>query len=304
MMGDRQPLRMALGERVEVGREDGALPVAVRVQQAHPAVGGLERGLQQRIDRRDAAPAGVRDEVAGRFAPRQKTPAGRVDSSGSPAPSESAIQFETSPPATRFTVTCSSRVDLGGGRHRVRAQHPPAVDGHPERQELPGPIGECAASSDRHVEHERHRFAGFGDDAANPQRVEAVCPRHFHSAPEWRRSYPQTIIALSTSGNVSESRGRLPLGCRVRWLHAEERVGRVSRRELAVARVLDPARARAETRIQRFLDAALELMSASPDREFTVQEVVERSGQSLRSFYQYFEGKYELLVALFEDSVR
>ena len=65
-----------------------------------------------------------------------------------------------------------------------------------------------------------------------------------------------------------------------------------------------PARARAETRIQRFLDAAFELMTASPGREFTVQEVVERSGQSLRSFYQYFEGKYELLVALFEDSVR
>ncbi len=80
--------------------------------------------------------------------------------------------------------------------------------------------------------------------------------------------------------------------------------GGVSRRELAVARVLDPARARAETRIQRFLDAALELMNTSSGKEFTVQEVVERSGQSLRSFYQYFEGKYELLVALFEDSVR
>lgn len=78
----------------------------------------------------------------------------------------------------------------------------------------------------------------------------------------------------------------------------------VSRRELAVARVLDPARARAETRVQRFLDAAFELMNTSSGREFTVQEVVERSGQSLRSFYQYFEGKYELLVALFEDSVR
>jgi AcrR family transcriptional regulator len=78
----------------------------------------------------------------------------------------------------------------------------------------------------------------------------------------------------------------------------------VSRRELAVARVLDPARARAETRVQRFLDAAFELMNSSSGREFTVQEVVERSGQSLRSFYQYFEGKYELLVALFEDSVR
>jgi AcrR family transcriptional regulator len=45
-------------------------------------------------------------------------------------------------------------------------------------------------------------------------------------------------------------------------------------------------------------------MNSSSGREFTVQEVVERSGQSLRSFYQYFEGKYELLVALFEDSVR
>src|ERR671937_792374 len=75
-------------------------------------------------------------------------------------------------------------------------------------------------------------------------------------------------------------------------------------RELAVARSLDPARVRAENRVQRFLDAALELMASSPDKEFTVQEVVERSGQSLRSFYQYFAGKHELLLALFEESVR
>ncbi|MEX2293898.1 MAG: TetR/AcrR family transcriptional regulator [Acidimicrobiales bacterium] len=76
-----------------------------------------------------------------------------------------------------------------------------------------------------------------------------------------------------------------------------------SRRELAVARSLDPARARAEKRVQRFLDAALELMSESDGKDFTVQQVVDRSGQSLRSFYQYFEGKYELLLALFEESV-
>src|SRR3954454_594727 len=75
-------------------------------------------------------------------------------------------------------------------------------------------------------------------------------------------------------------------------------------RELAVARSLDPARVRAEKRVQRFLDAALDLMQTAPDKEFTVQEVVERSGQSLRSFYQYFAGKYELLLALFEESVR
>src|SRR3954468_7708254 len=78
----------------------------------------------------------------------------------------------------------------------------------------------------------------------------------------------------------------------------------VSWRELAVARSLDPARGGAEKRVQRFLDAALELMNSSSGKDFTVQEVVERSGQSLRSFYQYFAGKYELLLALFEESVR
>jgi AcrR family transcriptional regulator len=75
-------------------------------------------------------------------------------------------------------------------------------------------------------------------------------------------------------------------------------------REMAVARSLDPARVRAEKRVQRFLDAALELINSERGRDFTVQEVVERSGQSLRSFYQYFTGKHELLLALFEDAVR
>lgn len=75
-------------------------------------------------------------------------------------------------------------------------------------------------------------------------------------------------------------------------------------RELAVERSLDAARSRAEKRAQRFLDAALELMATDTGREFTVQEVVARSGQSLRSFYQYFAGKHELLLALFEESVR
>ena len=79
----------------------------------------------------------------------------------------------------------------------------------------------------------------------------------------------------------------------------------VSWREQAVARSLDSARARAESRVQRFLDAALELMNDSePGKDFTVQDVVEKSGQSLRSFYQYFGGKQELLLALFEESVR
>jgi AcrR family transcriptional regulator len=35
-----------------------------------------------------------------------------------------------------------------------------------------------------------------------------------------------------------------------------------------------------------------------------VQEVVDRSRQSLRSFYQHFDGKHELLLALLEDALR
>lgn len=75
-----------------------------------------------------------------------------------------------------------------------------------------------------------------------------------------------------------------------------------TRRQLAVAKALDTARSRAENRVELFLDAARELMSTSAT-DFTVQEVVERSGQSLRTFYQYFAGKYELLLALFEESI-
>jgi AcrR family transcriptional regulator len=76
-------------------------------------------------------------------------------------------------------------------------------------------------------------------------------------------------------------------------------------REQAVARSLDSARVRAESRVQRFIDAAFELLVESePGKDFTVQDVVEKSGQSLRSFYQYFGGKQELLLALFEESVR
>jgi AcrR family transcriptional regulator len=78
----------------------------------------------------------------------------------------------------------------------------------------------------------------------------------------------------------------------------------LSRRDQAVARSLDSARLRAESRVQRFLDAAFELLTSRPGRDFTVQEVVERSGQSLHSFYQYFGGKHELLLALIEESVR
>ncbi len=55
--------------------------------------------------------------------------------------------------------------------------------------------------------------------------------------------------------------------------------------------------------MQRFLDSAQELIAEKGTTDFTVQEVVDRSKQSLRSFYQHFDGKHELLLALFEDAL-
>jgi AcrR family transcriptional regulator len=75
-------------------------------------------------------------------------------------------------------------------------------------------------------------------------------------------------------------------------------------RQRAVSRSLNAARSRAEQRVQRFLDAAFELMDEKGSTEFTIQEVIDRSKQSLRGFYQYFDGKDELLFALFEECVQ
>jgi AcrR family transcriptional regulator len=75
-------------------------------------------------------------------------------------------------------------------------------------------------------------------------------------------------------------------------------------RQRAVSKSLSAARTRAEQRVQRLLDAAFNLIDERGTTEFTIQEVVERSKQSLRGFYQYFDGKDELLFALLEESIR
>ena len=75
-------------------------------------------------------------------------------------------------------------------------------------------------------------------------------------------------------------------------------------RQRAVSRSLSAVRSRAERRVQRLLDAAFELIDERGTSEFTIQDVVERSKQSLRGFYQYFDGKDELLFALLEESIR
>src|SRR5690349_21687502 len=75
-------------------------------------------------------------------------------------------------------------------------------------------------------------------------------------------------------------------------------------RQRAVSRSLNAARSRAEVRVQRYLDAAFSLIDEKGTTEFTIQEVVDRSKQSLRGFYECFDGKDELVLALFEETVR
>lgn len=75
-------------------------------------------------------------------------------------------------------------------------------------------------------------------------------------------------------------------------------------RRRAVSRSLTAARSRAEERVQHFLDAAFAMIDESGTTAFTIQEVLDRSGQSLRAFYQHFDGKDDLLLALLEETIR
>ena len=68
-------------------------------------------------------------------------------------------------------------------------------------------------------------------------------------------------------------------------------------------RSLQSARARAHARSDRFVAAAIQLLQEKGSTDFTVQDVVERSRMSIRTFYKYFASKDDLLVAVYETIV-
>jgi AcrR family transcriptional regulator len=74
-------------------------------------------------------------------------------------------------------------------------------------------------------------------------------------------------------------------------------------RDRAVERSLQAARAKAVTRSDLFIASAVEILSETGRTDFTVHELVERSHTSLRSFYQHFSSKDELLLALCEEII-
>ena len=65
-------------------------------------------------------------------------------------------------------------------------------------------------------------------------------------------------------------------------------------------RTTQAAGVEAEPRERRFMRSALEILGETGRTDFTVLEVVERSKTSLRSFYQHFSTKDELLLALID----
>src|SRR5438270_7933594 len=86
---------------------------------------------------------------------------------------------------------------------------------------------------------------------------------------------------------------------------SQEAIQRGSRwRTRALDRSLEPAATRSMERLERILDAARELADATEDASFTVAEVAERAGVSLKSFYRSFTGKDDLLLALLEEDSR
>jgi AcrR family transcriptional regulator len=74
--------------------------------------------------------------------------------------------------------------------------------------------------------------------------------------------------------------------------------------ERAVSRSLERSRAHAERRSARFIETAQELVEETGGADFTVQDVVDRMKVSTRTFYQFFAGKDELLLAMFEEGQR
>ncbi len=71
-------------------------------------------------------------------------------------------------------------------------------------------------------------------------------------------------------------------------------------KRLSIERSLQGPRARAQERTDRFVGAAMELMGESGNIDFTVQDVVDRSRMSIRTFYNFFASKDDLLVAVHE----
>ncbi len=71
-----------------------------------------------------------------------------------------------------------------------------------------------------------------------------------------------------------------------------------------VDRSLDDAKRRSIDRGARLIRAAAKVLDRTNGESLTVQEVADEAGQSLRTLYQYFSSKDDLLLAVYEEAMR
>src|SRR4051794_35141299 len=69
----------------------------------------------------------------------------------------------------------------------------------------------------------------------------------------------------------------------------------------ALRRSLEGAHTRSVERMERLVAAARDLANDTGSAAFTVVQVAQRAGLSLKSFYRCFSGKDDLLLALLEE---
>ena len=84
---------------------------------------------------------------------------------------------------------------------------------------------------------------------------------------------------------------------------ADESSGSTQWEQRTVDRSLKAARQQAISKGNQFIAAAVELLRTTGKSDFTVLEVVEQAGMSLRAFYQHFATKDDLLLALVEVTI-
>jgi AcrR family transcriptional regulator len=73
--------------------------------------------------------------------------------------------------------------------------------------------------------------------------------------------------------------------------------------ERSVQRVLEAGRDQLLQRSRRIVDAAYDLLAESGLEGLTIRAVLTRTGLSRRAFYERFEGKDDLVLAVFEQTI-
>src|SRR5256885_5583748 len=74
--------------------------------------------------------------------------------------------------------------------------------------------------------------------------------------------------------------------------------------ERSASRVLETGRDQILERSRKIVDAAYDLLEEQGLEGLTIRAVLKRTGLSRRAFYERFEGKDDLVLAVFEQTIR